>query len=297
METQFLRTLIAVAELGSVAAAARGLGLTATSVTQRLHALEAELGTKLVLRAGREMRLTPAGDAVLERARRVVAEVEALARAVPGPEEGALTGTIRLGAISTALTGLLPQVIGLWARVHPAVVLSISPGTSATLYDGLVSGVFDAVIAVEPPFILPKTVKTRVLRREKLLCLAPAAASGGSAGLDDARQVRTLLEQERFIRYDVTSWGGRLCEAYLRHRRIRVREFCSLDALEAIALLVEQGVGVALVPDWSPPWPAVPSCTKISIPDAAYARTILLAHPAQTRHSRVLDAFADAVVI
>ena len=297
METALLETLIAVAEGGSVAAAARRQRLTPTSVTQRLRALEEELGARLAVRAGREIRLTATGEALLERARRVLAEVAGLAGEVVSEPDGVLGGTIRLGAISTALTGLLPPIMGRWAREYPQVSLVVSPGTSSDLFDGLLGGRYDAVIGVEPPFTLPKTIRTCTLRREPLVLLAPARALPDAPSPDVDAVVRAVLGRERFIRYDVASWGGRICERYLRDKGIALSDFCSLDALEAIALLVDQGVGAALVPDWAPPWPALAASRKLLVSDAIYARSILLAYPVRTRHAPVLGALASALYV
>lgn len=288
METRFLETFVAVAERGSVAAAARAQGLTATSVAQRLQALEEELAVGLVTRVGREMKVTPVGDRLLEQARRILAEVRALKADASASVSDALVGTLRIGAISTVLTGLLPDVIGRWANEHPALDFKISPGSSAELHEGLMGGHYDVVISVAPPFVLPKTVRSRLLRVEPLVCLFPGHLVVGGTDTEDA--IRRILETERFIRYDALSWGGRLCDAYLRDKRIPTRELCSLDALEAIALLVERGVGATLVPEWAPPWPDIRSCRKIVVADPAYARRIVLTHPVKTRYGHIIEA-------
>jgi DNA-binding transcriptional LysR family regulator len=293
LETRFLETFVAVAERGSVAAAARAQGLTATSVAQRLQALEEELAVALVTRIGRETKVTPIGDRLLEQSRRILEEVRALKADASASVSDALVGTLRVGAISTVLTGLLPNVIGRWAEEHPALDLKISPGSSALLHEGLMDGHYDVVISAAPPFVLPKTVRSHLLRVEPLICLFPGHLAGG--GADPEEDIRRILETERFIRYDALSWGGRLCDAYLRDKRIPTRELCSLDALEAIALLVERGVGATLVPDWAPPWPDVPSCRKVVVADPAYARRIMLTHPAKTRYGHIIEALMRAL--
>lgn len=293
METRFLETFVAVAERGSVAAAARAQGLTATSVAQRLQALEEDLAVRLVTRVGREMKLTPAGDRLLDQAHRILDEVRALKADASASVGDALIGTLRVGAISTALTGLLPEVIGRWASEHPALDLRIYPGSSALLHEGLLAGDYDVVISAAPPFVLPKTIRSHLLRLEPLVCLYPGRVA--AAGADPERMIRDIFESERFIRYDALSWGGRLCDAYLRDKRVPVRELCSLDALEAIALLVERGVGATLVPDWAPPWPDIPSCRKVVVADPAYARRILLTHPVKTRYGHLIDALLRAL--
>jgi DNA-binding transcriptional LysR family regulator len=72
MDTRFLESFVAVVENGSVAEASRLLGVTPAAIAQRIKALENEIGTRLVSRAGRNVRPTEAGAAIFEQARLVV---------------------------------------------------------------------------------------------------------------------------------------------------------------------------------------------------------------------------------
>ncbi len=65
------------------------------------------------------MKITPAGDRLLDQARRILDDVRALKADASASVSDALVGTLRIGAISTVLTGLLPDVIGRWATEHP----------------------------------------------------------------------------------------------------------------------------------------------------------------------------------
>ncbi len=76
MNTDFLASFVAVVDLGSFASAARQLLLTPAAVAQRVKALEAELGTDLLARAGRNVLPTAAGFAILEKARRFSVDIE-----------------------------------------------------------------------------------------------------------------------------------------------------------------------------------------------------------------------------
>ena len=78
---------------------------------------------------------------------------------------------------------------------------------------------------------------------------AGAAPHGGIAIAHD------LLANEPLIRYDRNQWGGRQADEYLRKVGIVPRERFELNALNAIAVMVDRGLGVSLVPDWARPWP------------------------------------------
>ena len=78
MDTRFLESLVAVVEQGSIAEAARRLNLTPAAITQRIQALERELGTALLMRSGRTVRPTEAGARMVERGRGLLMEVRDL---------------------------------------------------------------------------------------------------------------------------------------------------------------------------------------------------------------------------
>ncbi len=108
MNIRFLRTFSTVAEKGSLAAAARSLGLANASVAEQIRSLEGSLGVALTLRRGQTIALTDAGQAVLASVRSIVAQADELAQIA---QAGALRGRLRVGAISTALMALLPGTL------------------------------------------------------------------------------------------------------------------------------------------------------------------------------------------
>ncbi len=152
MDTQFLESFVMVVEHGSVAEAARRLNLTAAAVTQRIRALEREIGTALVSRSGRTVRATEAGAAVLSRAQSLLREVRDLRVAA---NEQNFAGELSLGAISSAVTGILPPILSRLAETHPAMKIYINPGISSELYRVVIEGELDAAVFLEPQFAFP----------------------------------------------------------------------------------------------------------------------------------------------
>lgn len=108
MDTQFLKTFVAVVDHGSMASAARTLNITPAAVAQQIRTLERQMGAALIARAGRTVSVTEAGARILERARNLLRDAEDL-RAVANDEGAA--GELRLGAGTTALTGVLPDIL------------------------------------------------------------------------------------------------------------------------------------------------------------------------------------------
>jgi DNA-binding transcriptional LysR family regulator len=263
MDTLFLESLVTVVESGSIAEAARRLNLTPGAVAQRLRALEGELGIGLVIRSGRTVRPTEAGMKIVLRARNLLRDIRDL-RVIAN--DGLPAGEFKLGSISTALTGIVPKILGQMVNRYQQIEFFIQPGVSENLYQKVYGGDLDAAIIVQPQFDIPKACNWMTLRREPLVVLVPAALRGG-----DPHQI---LSTQPFIRYDRNQWGGKLAEKYLDQAGLKPRDRFELDALDAIAVMVDQGLGVSLVPDWAEPWPQGLSVAKISLPDSSHTRQI-----------------------
>ncbi|HVY17199.1 MAG TPA: LysR family transcriptional regulator [Rhodopila sp.] len=280
MDTRFLESFIAVVEEGSIAAAARRLHLTAAALAQRMHALESEIGAPLLIRSGRNVIPSEAGFAIVGRARLLLRELRDLCDSASAD---GLSGELRLGAISTALTGLLPMMLARVATAYPQMEVHIVPGISVDLYRRVQLGELDAAVIVQPDFVMPKSCEWHLLRTEPLVALAPAGLAG--------REPHALLAEEPFIRYDRHQWGGRVADRYLRDARIRPRDRFELDALDAIAVMVDRGLGVSLVPDWAPPWPAGIDVAKLALPRPSPPRHIGLMWTRNTARARLVQAF------
>ena len=238
MNVEFLRSFVTVADAGSFAEAARRLNLTSNAVAARLHALEEELGTALIQRAGRSVRPTDAGAKVLDRARSVLRDVRDL-RAIASASN--LPGELRLGVFTTALIDMVPVLLERIYAVHPQLSVFVQPGTSIDSCSRVAAGELDAALVVEPQFSLSKNTEWIALTQERLVVIAHASFAQSDP--------IALLESEPFIRYDRVSLGGQLAERYLRDSAIRVQQRLEIDNLFAVAAIVGKGLGVSLVPD------------------------------------------------
>ncbi|MFG1402570.1 LysR family transcriptional regulator [Xanthobacter sediminis] len=283
MDLRFLQSLIAVAETGSIAAAARREKLTAAAVSQRVQALERELDCVLLVRSAHAARPTPACLALLPRARRLLREAALLRDDIAG---GALSGELVVGAISTMLTGLMPGALDALTRTAPGLKLQLVPGSSLQLYEQLAHGALDAAVLVAPPFALPKGLAARLLRTEPLVLLSREPVA--------REEVEVAIGAGPFIRYDPASWGGRLAADYMKARGLFPEVRCDLDALETIALLVARGMGHALVPLW--PGLEASGLHMRLVPDAQdFARRIVCLHPALPARAQALGVLIDAL--
>ena len=263
MDTQFLNTFVVVADRGSMAAAARVLNITPAAVAQQIRTLERELGAPLIARAGRTVSLTEEGSRILQRARDLLRDVADM-RSVANDSE--VSGELRLGACPTALAGMLPDILARMVEAFPQINVYIRPGYSAELYRAVETGELDAAVVLQAPYNLPKTCDWQLRREEPLVMIAPARLAG--------RDPHELLRTEPLIRYDRNQWGGRVADDYLRRAGIVPRERFELNGLNAIAVMVDRGLGVSLVPDWAKPWPEGLDLVRIPLPLPSEPRRI-----------------------
>lgn len=145
MDIDALRLVIKVADTGSMTAAARQLGLSRSAASQRLQSLEQELGAKFFQRTTRAITLTPDGQHLVERARRLVADADELTALFSGARN--LRGKIRADVPTTIARNLiLPRLAELLA-LHPHLELELS--TSDRRVDPVREG-FDCVLRMGP---------------------------------------------------------------------------------------------------------------------------------------------------
>ena len=164
-----IRLFLKISEKGSMVAAGREIGLSATTVSERLAALEAHYGVVLMNRTTRSISLTDEGRTLLEGAKAVLGEVDDLdARIRHGAET--LSGPIRISAPIDVGRSIVSKVIADFTKKHPAisVELSLSDG-----YTDIVGEGFD--LAIRFGKVTDSTLRTRGLGEyRRLVCAAPS---------------------------------------------------------------------------------------------------------------------------
>ena len=134
MDSRFLDSFVMVVDNGSIAETARRLNITAAGVAQRIHALETEIGTRLIVRSGQRVRPTEAGLAILERSRSILGDLRDLK---PMAVADRPSGELRLGATGSSTSGLLPDILALLTEKYPEVEVNMVSGTGGELYQRL----------------------------------------------------------------------------------------------------------------------------------------------------------------
>lgn len=279
MSIRHLRTLLAIAERGSFAAAARDIHLTESAVSMQMKALEEELGLALFDRTKRPPALTEAARALLPEAKELVGGYERLARRkddVPPVE-----GHLRLGAVPSVITGILPSAIAAMRRKHPGVHVEIAMALSAELVDRVSRRRLDAAVVSELSKV-PSGLVWLPFAREPLVLIAPPDAPD--------RPAVELLASYPFIRYTRQAWVGRLIHATMKRRRIKVAETMTLDTLEAVTAMVSHGLGVSIVPDRSRGMAFAFPVRTVTLPGQTVHRVVGLLRPEDHTKASLADA-------
>jgi molybdate transport repressor ModE-like protein len=174
LDSRRMRVLLHVARTGSLAAAAAELGYTPSAVSQQIRALEREMGTVVLERRGRGVVLTEPGQALAERAQRIVDELRA-AEAEVAAIAGLRAGTLRLGWFSTAGAILIPRAIARFRARHPDIELELEEADPDQCAQDLREGRLDLGIVyefrIDPP--LPADLRLTPLIEDRLHIALP----------------------------------------------------------------------------------------------------------------------------
>lgn len=187
-----LRTFLAVAEAGSIRAAAERLVVSQPSVSAAVGALERELGVELVARHGRGLRLTGAGEVFAAATRQALGLLEKGARTAASVESPG-RGTVTIAAVTTAAERLLLPLIASFRREHPGAGVRVQVGNRTTVWEALSDHEADLVVAGRPPAALGARV---LALAENLLVLVGPPGSAGELGPHDLEEATWLLREE-----------------------------------------------------------------------------------------------------
>lgn len=241
MEIHQLRYLVAVARTANFSRAAEQCHVAQPSLSQQIQKLEDELGERLFERMKRAVKLTPAGEAFLRRAGRILEEVDAAKREVTDAK-ALLRGGMTVGVLPTLAPYLLPEVIGEFTNKFASVEIVVQEDTTARLLELALAYEIEFALASQP--IRDERLEVRELFSEELLLALPPGHS-----LTRKRTVSAAdLEKERLIVMKEGHCLGdqvlRFCERRDWHPQISFRS----AQLETIQSLVRAGLGIALVP-------------------------------------------------
>lgn len=236
-----LRTLLAVADSGSFAAAAQQLALAPPTVTTQVAELEARLGTPLLRRVRPAVTPTPVGALLIDHARRLLAEADEMVDAVQRHIAGH-AGRVRIGASTGAIVQWLPPVLQQLAADAPGIDVQLAVTTSAETLAGLADGRLDLGLVA-----LPQPPRAGVLvvpwRRDPVQAVLPAAWAEVPDLVTPA-----WLAVRPLVLNDAGTHLARLCADWFARAGLAPAARITLNFNDAVRSLVAAGYGASLLP-------------------------------------------------
>ncbi len=284
MSIRRLRTLLAIDDAGSFAAAAEIVHVSQAAVGQQMKALEEEFQAALFDRSKRPPELNQTGQALTAKAREVVRAYDAMVLSLEA--QGPLRGQLMIGAVPTTLAGLVPRTMAALKESYPDLQVRIIPGLSAELMPQVDRGYLDAAL-VSAPGIVPNHLKWREIVSEPLVLLAPADAPS-----DDPVE---LLKTQPFIRFTRRAWVGEMIDRWLESKAITVTESMELDTLDAIAANVYHKLGVSIVPSHTVPPPNPLPLKHIPLGDDVESRVLGVLSRRDNVNGQLTQALVDGL--
>jgi DNA-binding transcriptional LysR family regulator len=241
MDLRQLEIIRAIAETGSFTAAGEKLHVSQSAISRQILLLEAELGEPVFHRIGRRIRITPAGESLLQLSHRVFQDLQDTVSAISDTRE-ALRGTMRLVGGMTVCLYVFPSLLAEVRRTHPELDLKITVGSGERSIALLRSGTADLGL-VTIPVQATDLVSVPVLREELLLITYPAHP------LAKKREIRSAdLHRQPFILFETGSITRHLVDEFFTRQRVEPEIVMETENVEIIKAMVHHGLGISIIP-------------------------------------------------
>jgi DNA-binding transcriptional LysR family regulator len=291
-----LRQFVALAEECHFGRAAARLNMTQPPLTQALQRLEGALGARLFERTQRRVALSPAGEALLPLARRLLEDADALPGAVQAAAAG-LSGSLRLAFVSSIAYGPLPAWLNGFRGAYPEVAVTLQEATGDVQAELFAGGEIDAGFVLHAPDAPPPGFDGLTVLDEPMVLVLPAthaALARARGGSEDGTRLPSLRWADIaaeplvvFPRRIAASLYDVLVAAYHAGGRAMPVAQQAIQ-MQTIVNLVSGGMGVAWVPA---------SVSRLQRPGVRYARVTGAPGPALRAHTSLIwPAGASPVV-
>ena len=236
MELRSLHYFVRIAELGSITRAAAHLHVAQPALTRHVQRLEDELNVALFTRANRGVRLTEAGQKLLDGATRILRDLERTGDEIRA-QDAHPSGKIILGITPTLCPVLVPDLFARMRHDYPMIELKVMHAGMVRLEEFVIDGRVDIALLSE----LSRSrliVSTRLAEEEMVLVTRPGARPPGAVGGDELRATPLILGDGLRAAMD----------ALLAGLDIELNVQTELNDHETIRLMVQQGAGAAVLP-------------------------------------------------
>ncbi|PSR27855.1 MAG: LysR family transcriptional regulator [Sulfobacillus thermosulfidooxidans] len=274
-----LACLVAVADHGSISAAAVALDVTQPTVTHQLKLLEDLLGYRLVDRSARGITVRPEGQIVVDRARVILQQTASLADDLV--DIRTVHGEVRLGIIQTASAAHFPFVYRSLMTRYPDVHLMVTEGRSMDLVEKVRHGDLDLAVVTLP--LMYTDLQVAPLWREELVLI-----DNPSSSVQEEAITIKQLDGLPFIGLDVGTGLQRHVLALFHENGIQPRLIFQATSIATVIGFVAAGLGISIVPNQAARvYADVGQIVVRHLNPAAFRQLVLIYRPLETMPSAV----------
>jgi DNA-binding transcriptional LysR family regulator len=242
MDIRQLKAFVAIAESGTFTAGAARVHVTQAAISMQIRQLETETRAQLFIRAPRRVILTEAGEKLLERAYTILREHDAALEELAALT-GAHRGRLRIGSASAMVSAdPLPQILKELRGTYAAVETSVVSGTSQLLVKQVLAGELDAAFVSLP--VEARGVQTELLSEDYLVAIASPRHPMAKQKIVSAY----ALAGEKLILGERGGNTRRLIDQFFAQGGVTLKVAMELSRLAAIKRMVEEDMGVGIVP-------------------------------------------------
>ena len=241
MDLRQLEIIRAIADSGSFTAAGEKLHVSQSAISRQILLLEDELGEPVFHRIGRRIRITPAGESLLQLSHRVFQDLHDTVSGISDKRES-LRGTMRLVGGMTVCLYAFPALLAEVRRTHPSLDLKITVGSAERSIAMLRSGAGDLGL-LTLPVEASDLVSVPVLEEELLLITYPAHPLAQKQEITGAD-----LNKQSFILFETGSITRRLVEELFTREHIEADIVMETENVEIIKAMVRHGLGISIIP-------------------------------------------------
>jgi DNA-binding transcriptional LysR family regulator len=241
MDLRQLEIIRAIADTGSFTAAGAKLHVSQSAISRQILLLEDELGEPVFHRIGRRIRITAAGESLLQLSHRVFQDLQDTVSAISDKQES-LNGIMRLVGGMTVCLYVFPALLSEMRRIHPHLDLKITVGTAERSMSMLRSGAGDLGL-ITLPVDAADLVAVPVLEEELLLVTYPAHPLARKKPITPAD-----LNRQHFIVFETGSITRTLVEDFFTRERIKPEIVMETENVEIIKAMVRHGLGISIIP-------------------------------------------------
>ncbi|WP_411845891.1 LysR family transcriptional regulator [Roseibacillus persicicus] len=239
MDTRKLRYFVEVAERENISEAARVLNVTQPALSRQVRAFEEEMGWELLVRSGKAISLTRAGEVVMREGRRILRSVEAGEARMRREVEGA---ELRIGFAPSLAGGIIEKAMAVFCQLHPSVSIRLQDSTTEEMWQGVRSGTLDLIVEVATG---DQDLHWETLQRRDIRVAVPKGHR-----LERRRKIRAEdLDGERLLllsRVDYPNYWRKVTEFFAEHS-VNAKVAGEFDGISSLSMGLNAGMGLAFV--------------------------------------------------